>query len=83
MGATVAYEDNIRSSELFQRFSSEGGALEIWPDPDFSEGGFAYFWIVSKSPEAVRNLAYVRCVPGEMQHRTYDKDGDDLWIPLK
>jgi len=76
------YESAIRSSELFDRFNSLSSNLEVWPDSENDEGGYAYFWIVDNAAPAVRMLGYVRCNSLELQHRTYDAEGDDLWIQL-
>ena len=77
---------SITSSNIFRQLASAHQNLEAWHDADFNEGGFDYFWICTVTPHedgpSVRNLAYVRTKPGLIQKRTYDENGDDLWIDV-
>jgi hypothetical protein len=73
--------DVVTASALFQSFSATHPDVEVWDDADFHEGGWDYFWIVSRFGEgSVRNLAYVRVRGDRFQRRTYDAAGDDLWV---
>lgn len=69
----------IFESALFSSFNAKHPGVEVWPDR--VEGGWDYYWIVSRFDEGnVRNLAYVRCRDGDLQRRTYDENGDDQWV---
>jgi hypothetical protein len=70
----------VESSNLTLGFANSHAGVEVWPDADFNEGGFDYFWICSNVDGVVRNLAYVRVKPGSLESRTYDQNGDDLWV---
>jgi hypothetical protein len=70
----------VESSNLTRGFAKSHPGVEVWPDADFHEGGFDYFWICSKVGGVVRNLAYVRVKPGSFEKRTYDQNGDNLWV---
>ena len=54
--------------------------LEVWPDPNFDEGGWDYFWIMSDIGTAWKTLVYVRAKGVLIEKRTYDENGDDLWV---
>ncbi len=74
----------VEASSLCRRLAAAHPGVEVWPDEGVSEGGWSYAWIVSRSGEgSVRNLAYVRLRGGQLQHRTYDAEGDDLWLPAE
>lgn len=70
----------IQASAIFRGLAAQHPNVEVWPDDGFAEGGYSFFWIVSKEKGAVRNLAYVRWKPGVLEKRTYDESGDDLWV---
>ena len=70
----------IQSAPIFSALSARYSDIEIWPDADFSEGGYAYYWLVSQSDGSTRLLSYLRCRDGVCEQRTYDEAGDDLWI---
>ena len=71
----------VEASSLFRSLAAQNPDIEVWADEGFTEGGFVYFWIVSWMSEGViRNLAYVRTKEGQLQRRTYDADGEDLWV---
>lgn len=70
----------VQASTLTQLLRDLHQGVEIWPDAEFHEGGYDYFWICSNLAGTVRNLAYVRVKPGSFEKRTYDKNGDDLWV---
>jgi hypothetical protein len=71
----------VRASALFQALARQHPGVELWPDEGFTEGGWSYFWIVSRwAPGNVRNLAYVRLQGAQFQCRTYDLAGDELWV---
>jgi hypothetical protein len=71
----------VEASNLTRSFAQLHPGVEVWPDAEFHEGGFDYFWVCSNVSGTVRNLAYVRVKPGAFEKRTYDQDGDDLWVP--
>jgi hypothetical protein len=74
----------VETSSLCRRLAAAHPGVEVWPDEGFTEGGWSYAWIVSRSGEGiVRNLAYVRLRGDQFQHRTYDDTGDDLWQPAE
>jgi hypothetical protein len=70
----------IETSSLFRGLAGTHPRVEVWPDQDFVEGGYSYSWIVAKDERAVRILAYVRWKAGDFQKRTYDENGDDVWV---
>ena len=71
----------ISGSKLFAWLADNHASVEIWKDEGFGEEGWSYFNIVSSFDEGnVRLLAYVRLRGGELQKRTYDAAGDDLWL---
>ncbi|MBC7818566.1 MAG: hypothetical protein IAG10_16890 [Planctomycetaceae bacterium] len=76
--------DLVEASELFLELSGTNPGVEVWLDEGFTDGGWTYFWIVSRFGEAaIHNLAYVRLRNGQFQRRTYDESGDDLWVDSK
>jgi len=79
-GMKVADSAAIRMTSLFRDLDAHHPGIEVWPDEGFTEGDWAYFWIVSRVESAVRNLTYVRLRQGQFQRRTYDDHGDDVWI---
>ena len=81
MNDTVAA---VEASSLYRRLWEAHTGVEVWPDEGFSEDGWTYVWIVARSGEGVvRNLAYIRLRDDQLQHRTYDDAGDDLWQPAE
>ena len=76
--------ETVQASDLFRSLAASHPAVEVWPDEGFTEGGWSYFWIVSRFEKgSVRNLAYVRLRDGELQRRIYDAAGDNLWVPAE
>ncbi len=73
--------DEVRKSTLFRSLATQHPDVDVWADPDYTEGGWSYFWIVSKfDASSVRNLAYVRVQGRQLERRTYNDEGDDLWV---
>ncbi len=72
----------IRKSKIFQHISSENDDVEIWDDA-YVEDGWAYWNVVSNNSGIVRKLAYLRIKDNQIQKRTYDDEGDDLWLLVK
>ncbi|WP_444911338.1 hypothetical protein [Microbulbifer sp. PAAF003] len=72
----------IESSEIYKALSLNYNNLEIWDD-DFIEDGWSYWNIVSNNSGIVRKLAYLRIKDNAVQKRTYDEQGDDLWVSVK
>ncbi len=73
----------IETSSLFCDLSARHSNVECWADEEFTEGGWLYFWIVSRLGDgSVRNLAYVRAKGNELQKRIYDEAGDDVWSQI-
>src|SRR5262249_44840624 len=71
----------VERSALFQSLAGENPDVEVWADEEVNESGCRYFWIVSRSSEgSFRMLAYVRLRHGQLQRRTYDQEGDELWL---
>jgi hypothetical protein len=71
---------DVEATFLFRRLAGAHPGVEVWPDEEYTEGGWSYASIVSRFDGNVRILAYVRLRPGQLQRRTYDKAGDDLWV---
>lgn len=73
----------VQGTKLFASLAEKHPAVEVWADEEFTDGGWSYFWIVSRFGEgSVRNLAYVRLRGNETQKRTYDASGDSCGLPL-
>lgn len=70
----------VEASNLFQSLASVHPGVEVWADAEFHDGGFDHFWICSNADALVRNLAYVRVKAGAIETRTYDQNGDELWV---
>jgi hypothetical protein len=70
----------VLQSNLFRTLANLHPGVEVWPDAEFHDGGFDYFWICSAVDTNVHNLAYVRLQPSRFERRTYDLAGDDLWV---
>jgi hypothetical protein len=71
----------VESSTLFRELATAHPGVEAWLDEGFTEGDWSYAWIVSRFGEGqVRNLVYVRLRGEQLQRRTYDEAGDDLWV---
>lgn len=70
----------VEASNLTRTYAQSHLAVEVWPDAEFHESGFDYFWICSNVSGTIRNLAYVRVKPGSFEKRTYNQAGDDLWV---
>lgn len=71
----------IEATEVFSRLRVTHPDIEVWPDAEFSSDGCNYYWLVAQSDGVTRMLAYVRCMGGGCEHRAYDLEGDDLWVP--
>ncbi len=69
----------IKQSEFFQEISLSNDGVEIWDDT-YVEDGWAYWNIVSNQSGVIRKLAYLRINGDQIQKRTYDDEGDDLWV---
>jgi hypothetical protein len=70
----------VQATALFRYLAAAHPGVETWPDEEFAEGGWAYFWIVSRVDGTVRTLAYVRLKAGKLQKRAYDEKGEDWWV---
>ena len=70
----------IEATSLFRSLAANFPGIEIWPEEEFDQGGWSYFWIISRSEGVVRNLAYVRRKANQLPRRTYDDAGEDLWV---
>lgn len=69
----------IEYTKLYRSLSEGRSDVKVWSD-DYLEGGWAYFSIVASKNGTARKLAYVRVKDERVQKRTYDKNGDDLWV---
>ncbi len=70
----------LKNSNLYRTLSAGRTDVEVWDD-NYVEDGWAYFSIVAFSQGTARKLAYARVRDGQIERRTYDVNGDDLWIP--
>lgn len=70
----------IQASSLFHSLSVTHPDVEVWPDEEYDEVDWIYFWIVSRREKSVHNLAYVRWKAGHFQKRTYDESGEAVWV---
>ena len=71
--------DTLQNSNLYRSLSAGRTDVEIWDD-NYSEDGWAYFSIVAFNAGTAKKLAYARVKDGQIEKRTYDVNGDDLWI---
>ena len=69
----------VRQSRLFRDMASGRSDVELW-DLDSGQRTYSYFSLVSRQSGSVRILAYLRVKSGSLEKRTYDENGDDLWI---
>jgi hypothetical protein len=76
----TAATELIEATALFRSLAVHHPAVEVWPDDTFAEGGWAYFWIVSRTEGTVRCLTYVRRKGIQFQQRAYDTQGEELWV---
>jgi len=74
-------ESIIRSSKEFIEMDSEHENVEIWDD-NYIEDGWSYWNIVSNNSGIVRKLVYLKIKDKQIKKRTYDEQGDDLWLPV-
>lgn len=70
----------IKATAIFLSLSAKYPSADVWPDKDFNEGGYAYYWAVGLSENTTKILSYFRCKNGQCEQRTYDQDGNDLWV---
>jgi hypothetical protein len=70
----------VQASSLFQSLATAHPGIEVWPDEEYAEGGWEYFWIVSRGKHSVQTLAYIRWKAGQLQKRIYDEGGEELWV---
>jgi hypothetical protein len=75
-------EELIRNSELFKEISDGRLDVEIWDD-EYTEDGWAYWNVVSRNSGVVKKLAYLRIKESTIQKRSYDEQGDDLWLVVQ
>lgn len=78
---TTDFEALIASSAIFKAVSTGRSDIEIWDDAGFvDEDGRSYFSIVSRSDGVVRKLKYLRVKDSIIEDRTYDDDGEEVWV---
>jgi hypothetical protein len=70
---------SIQNSDIYRSLCKGRTDVEIWDD-NYEEAGWAYYSIVAHSQGTARKLAYVRLNGERIQKRTYDNNGDDLWV---
>ena len=74
----------VQKSVLFRSLTAQHPGVEVWPDPDAPDAGAFYCTVVSRFGDGnVRILAYVRVSGGQLEHRSFDEAGDDLWLPAE
>ena len=70
----------LQATVLFRSLAGQHPGVEVWADKGYIEDGWFYYWIVSRFGEAdVRMLAYIRLREGQIERRTYDAEGDEVW----
>jgi hypothetical protein len=72
----------VEQSRLFSEIAAGRSDIEIWPLDSLGEPE-TYFSIVARNEGAAKVIAYLRVKSGQLEKRTYDKNGDDLWIPAQ
>ncbi|QDU20575.1 hypothetical protein [Urbifossiella limnaea] len=75
----MSAEEAVRATVAFNQLVEVHPAVEVWSDDGQAEGGYSYFWVVTRDGTAVRQLAYFRCRTGGVERRSYDESGDDHW----
>ncbi len=75
-------ESLIKKSEIYKKISLNRNDIEIWDD-EYIENDWAYWNIVSNNSGVVKKITYLRIKDGLIQIRTYDEEGDDLWLVVK
>ena len=72
----------IEWSALFRTLTGEHAGVEVWPDTDAPADGWSYSWIVSRFGEGnARTLATVRTRGDQLERRSYDTEGNNVWFP--
>lgn len=74
--------ETIQNTRLYRSLSEGRADVEIWDD-NYTEDGWAYFSIVAFNDGTARKLEYIRVQDDRIQKRTYDVNGDDLWIAVE
>ena len=70
----------IADSSAFAQIAAAHADVEIWDDAAYvDDAGRAYFSIVCRDDHAVRKLACLRVAGTQIEQRSYDANGDDLW----
>lgn len=72
-------ESLINNTKIYQTIASGRDDIEIWDD-EYIEDGWSYWNIVSRNAGVVKKLAYLRIKDNKIQKRTYDAQGDELWV---
>lgn len=70
----------IEASHVVAACAATRPNVEVWPD-DYIEEGWEYFSVISIDRPVHRKIAYLRAKNGRIECRTFDSDGDDLWVP--
>jgi hypothetical protein len=69
------FEENDVVRSLRRRLSG----VEIWPDTENPDTSMRYVWVVHRTPQATRTLAYLRSDKTRLQVRSYDADAEEVW----
>lgn len=75
-------EELILNSQLYKDIAEGRDDIKIWDDK-YTEDGWVYWNIVSSNSGVVKKMAYLRLKENIIQKRTYDDEGDDLWIVVQ
>jgi hypothetical protein len=74
----------LQGSALFQTLAAQHPGVEVLADEEHTEQAWSYFSVVSRFDKgSLRILAYVRLREGQIERRTYDAAGDDLWVKVE
>jgi predicted negative regulator of RcsB-dependent stress response len=70
----------IAESSVYAQVAAAHADVEIWDDAGYvDDAGRAYFSVVARGDHAVRKLACLRVAGTQIEQRSYDANGDDLW----
>jgi hypothetical protein len=72
-------ESLIENSSIYHTIANGRNDIEIWND-EYIEDGWSYWNVVTRNAGVVKKLAYLRIKDNQIQKRTYDDQGDDLWV---
>lgn len=73
----------VRASYFYRVIARDHPGVELWADPDVTEPGELYYWIVSQYGDGLaRNLERVRVRGRILEHRVNETSGEEQWMQV-